>query len=148
MIVDPPDAVREGRAVTGLVPERAIETLKRITDLARARGIRTIGCTLGPLQSVTSKEEDSFVYTTGRAKLPLDPARAAINEWIRSSGAFDSVADFDAVLRDPARPSRVKEELSLYDYSNSSFSGQPVPGMRQRLNKAMADAIDLSFFAR
>jgi hypothetical protein len=28
----------------------------------------------------------------------------AINEWIRASGRFDAVIDFDAAVRDPANP--------------------------------------------
>jgi hypothetical protein len=31
--------------------------------------------------------------------------RQALNPWIRSSGAFDGVIDFDVALRDPSNPS-------------------------------------------
>ena len=31
----------------------------------------------------------------------------AVNEWIRNSGAFDGVIDFDAMVRDPANPKQM-----------------------------------------
>jgi lysophospholipase L1-like esterase len=36
-----------------------------------------------------------------------------LNEWIRHSGVFDAVADFDAALRDPARPDHMRKEVDL-----------------------------------
>jgi hypothetical protein len=38
--------------------------------------------------------------------------RQAVNSWIRGSGEFDGVIDFDAALRDPSRPARL---LPSYD---------------------------------
>lgn len=35
-----------------------------------------------------------------------------VNDWIRSGGEFDDVLDFDVVLRDPSRPTRL---LPIYD---------------------------------
>jgi hypothetical protein len=119
----------------GLVPEQGIDALKRLTDLAHARGIRTIGCTLGPEARGPAAGQDA--------------ARGAINEWIRSSGAFDFVADFDAVLRDPAQPSRLKEEFSDRGYpSVSNLENSLDRANIDRRNKAMAGAMDLKFFAR
>lgn len=37
--------------------------------------------------------------------------RQALNDWIRREGGFDAVVDFDALARDPARPSHLKREL-------------------------------------
>jgi lysophospholipase L1-like esterase len=35
-----------------------------------------------------------------------------VNEWIRTSGAFDAVIDFDELVRDPQDPTRLKKEYS------------------------------------
>ena len=37
--------------------------------------------------------------------------RVAVNEWMRNSGAFDAVADFDAALRDPESPPKCVPRL-------------------------------------
>ena len=42
----------------------------------------------------------------------LEAKRIAVNTWIRSSGVFDGVIDFDAVTRDPSDPTRM---LPAYD---------------------------------
>ena len=38
--------------------------------------------------------------------------RQTINNWIRNSGSYDYVVDFDAVLRDPNKPHLMKAELT------------------------------------
>ena len=35
-----------------------------------------------------------------------------VNEWIKKSGAFDEVIDFDELTRDPKDPQRLKAEYS------------------------------------
>jgi lysophospholipase L1-like esterase len=62
-----------------------------------------------------------------------DKLRHQINAWIRTSGEFDAVIDFDALTRDPVRSTRFKPELDSGDHLH--------PG--DRGNKAMADAIEL-----
>jgi hypothetical protein len=52
---------------------------------------------------------------TGEAK------REAVNQWIRTSGAFDGVIDFDAALRDPSNRRRMA--LSMTAGSLASRSG-------------------------
>ena len=59
--------------------------------------------------------------------------RAAVNEWIRNSGAFDGVIDFDAVVRDPVNPTRM---LPAYDKGDSLH-------LNDAGYKAMAESIDL-----
>jgi lysophospholipase L1-like esterase len=57
-----------------------------------------------------------------------------VNSWIRTSGAFDAVVDFDAVTRDPQKPDRLKSEFNGGDSIHLSDLGY----------EAMAAAIDLS----
>ncbi|AOJ08534.1 SGNH/GDSL hydrolase family protein [Burkholderia mayonis] len=94
-----------------------IEGYRRVIAAAHVRGVAVFGATLTP------------------ASLP--PAREAIrrqvNEWIRTSGAFDGVVDFDAALRDPAKPSELQRRYNSGDDIHPSDAGYA----------AMADAVPL-----
>ncbi|GAA3177432.1 MULTISPECIES: GDSL-type esterase/lipase family protein [Streptomyces] len=65
-----------------------------------------------------------------------DKAREQINDWIRTSGAFDAVLDFDAVWRDPADPRRIHDDLHMGDRLHGNDTGYA----------ALAESIDLSLF--
>ncbi len=58
--------------------------------------MRILGATLTP-------GEDTFkgLPTADYFSAPKEQKRQAVNKWIRESGAFDGVIDFDAVVRDP-----------------------------------------------
>ena len=71
-------------------PGQVIAAMKDIVDRAHARGIPVIGGTLVPM----GKEPGSVQETS----------RRAVNEWIRTGGAFDAVIDFDRMVRDPQAP--------------------------------------------
>jgi len=62
--------------------------------------------------------------------------RVAVNTWIRESGAFDGVADFDAALRDPETPTQMRAVDDCGDGLHPSDSGYC----------KMGDAIDLTLF--
>jgi lysophospholipase L1-like esterase len=62
----------------------------------------------------------------------------AVNTWIRSSGVFDGVIDFDAVTRDPSDPTRMLPAYDSGDHLHPGDAGY----------KAMGDAIDLAIFRR
>jgi lysophospholipase L1-like esterase len=66
-----------------------------------------------------------------------ESARQAVNAWIRTSGAFDGVLDFDAAWRHPACPSRVKDEYLADDHLHGNDAGY----------RALAESIDLSLFS-
>ncbi|MYS38999.1 lysophospholipase L1-like esterase [Streptomyces sp. KhCrAH-43] len=65
-----------------------------------------------------------------------DKAREQINTWIRTSGAFDAVLDFDAAWRDPADPSRIRDDLHMGDHLHGNDAGYT----------ALAECIDLALF--
>ena len=65
-----------------------------------------------------------------------EAARQAVNAWIRTSGAFDGVIDFDAVWRDPAHPNQIRDGLHAGDHLHGSDAGY----------KVLADSIDLQLF--
>ncbi|MXO59948.1 SGNH/GDSL hydrolase family protein [Altererythrobacter salegens] len=62
--------------------------------------------------------------------------RQAVNDWIRTSGRFDAVIDFDAATRDPADPLRIRPDLDPGDHVHPNDDG----------NRIMADTIDLDIF--
>jgi len=64
--------------------------------------------------------------------------RQRINDWIRTSGAFDAVVDFGAVTRDPAHPQRLLPEYDSGDHVLPNDAG----------NEAMARAVDLTMINR
>jgi lysophospholipase L1-like esterase len=92
---------------------------------ARARGIRVIGATIMPFAG-------SAYY---HPPPDTEASRQAINAWIRTPGHFDAVIDFDAVMRDPARPDRLRADVDL-DGLHPSIAGYRV----------MADAVPLGLF--
>ena len=62
--------------------------------------------------------------------------RQAVNQWIRTSKAYDAVIDFDKAIRDPNKPTRILPAYDSGDNLHPSDAGY----------KAMADAINLSLF--
>src|SRR5919109_387733 len=67
---------------------------------AHSAGIKLIGATLTPFGNET------FM---ANAWNPIrEKHRVAVNAWIRESGAFDGIADFDAALHDPNIPTQVR----------------------------------------
>jgi len=64
-----------------------------------------------------------------------EATRTAVNAYLRSSHEFDGVIDFDAVLRDPANPSRLRAEFDSGDHLHPNDAG----------NQAMANAVPRRF---
>jgi len=93
---------------------------------AHERGVKIYGATMASYEGSETFSEEG------------DAARRAVNHWIRTSGAFDAVLDFDAVWRDPARPSWIRDDLHSGDHLHGNDAGY----------QALADSIDLSLFSR
>jgi lysophospholipase L1-like esterase len=102
---------------------------RQFIERAHAKGIRVYGCTLLPFEGTTLAD---FFSADKEVK------RQAVNQWIRTSGAFDAVIDFDKAVRDPAHPSRLLPAYDGGDHLHPSDAGM----------KAMAEAIPLSLFAK
>ena len=62
--------------------------------------------------------------------------RQAVNAWIRESGSFDAVIDFEAALRDPSHPTPMLPMYDCGDHLHPSDAGY----------LRMGDVIDLSLF--
>ena len=49
--------------------------------------------------------------------------RQAVNKWIRTSNAFDAVIDFDALMRDPRHPEKMRAEYDSGDHVHPGAAG-------------------------
>lgn len=105
---------------------RMIGAYRQIVARARAAGIKVIGATILP--------DGTSPYYHPDAQNEAD--RQAVNAWIRAPGNFDAVIDFDAVMRDPADPRRMKPAYDSGDGLHPSVAGY----------RAMAAAVPLALF--
>lgn len=105
-----------------------IAGLQQMAVRAHSRGINIIGATLTPFGNET--------FMANAWNPTREEHRLAVNEWIRESGAFDGVADFDAALRDPEIPTQMRGADDCGDGLHPSDSGYC----------KMGDAINLALF--
>lgn len=108
-------------------PADLIDAYLQLIARAHAHGVKLIGATISPFEGV----ELPGYYSDSK-----EATRQAVNKWIRTSGSFDGVIDFDAVLRDPDHPSRLLPRFASKDHLHPNDAGY----------RAMADAIDLALF--
>ena len=101
---------------------------RQLAEQTGARGIRIIGATLPPFEGALPDTPLDNYYHPDK-----DVLRRQLNDWIRHSGTFDAVTDFDAVLRDPQHPARMASPFDSGDHLHPGDVG----------NRAMAGAIDL-----
>lgn len=92
----------------GAGSERVIAGLREIAARGHARGLRVLVATIAPCGG------------EARCTAAADAERRRVNKWIRRAEPFDGVLDFDAVLRDPRRPSRM---LPAYDSGDHLHPG-------------------------
>jgi lysophospholipase L1-like esterase len=105
-----------------LDPTKIEAALQDIAQRAHAGGIRTIAGTILPFKGFTTWTDQ------------LETVRQAVNQWIRTSHAYDTVVDFDQLVRDPADPQRMLPAYDCGDHLHPGDAGYQV----------MADAIDLN----
>lgn len=87
---------------------------EQIIVRAHAQGIRVYGATLLPFGGNTPYDD---------AAGHREAARQTVNAWIRGSGRFDAVLDFDRAVRDPADPSRLLSGLHDGDWLHLNPEG-------------------------
>ncbi len=97
---------------------RVIAAYQQIIERAHAHGLRAIGGTVTPYVG-------SAYYHPG----PLSEAdRQQVNMWIRAAGHFDSVVDFDAVVRDPQHLDQLLPAYDCGDHLHPSPAGYKAMG--------------------
>ena len=112
-------------------PVQAFELIagyRQLIARAHARGVRILGATLTPFEGAMQDTPMRGYYSADKERV-----RQAVNRWIRDSGEFDAMVDFDVVMRDPAHAARV---LAAYDSGDHLHPGDAG-------YKAMADVIDM-----
>ncbi len=102
---------------------------RQLVASARVRGVCVTAGTVAPFQDALAGTPFAGHYSPAKERL-----RRQLNDWIRTSGAFDAVVDFDAVLRDPDNPRRLRAEYDSGDHLHPGDAGY----------RAMAEAIDIA----
>ncbi len=104
-------------------PDQIIAAYRQMIAQAHAKKIKIYGATLLPILN-------SRKYTPAN-----EATRAAVNQWIRTSGEFDAVLDFEHVVQDSANPLSIRPDLTR-DYVHPNSAGY----------KLIAESINLSLF--
>jgi lysophospholipase L1-like esterase len=105
----------EGNNDLFMNPNATVEELlggyRQLIDVMHSRGLRVLVGTLTPVG--------------GLAGIPADTEakRQAVNTWIREKSPADGVIDFDAVVRDPADPSRINPAFDGGDHLHFNLAG-------------------------
>lgn len=123
-----PEAAEAQRTLQGRLtdPAQMIAAYKQIIERAHQHGILVFGATIAPFKGA------AYFSPEG------DAARQQINRFIRTSGAFDAVLDFDKAFADPADPASMRPAFHAGDHLHGSDAGY----------EAVANAIDLRLFSR
>jgi lysophospholipase L1-like esterase len=100
--------------------EEIIFGMKQLIERTHEHGLKIVGATIMPLRT----------GPPGAAK------REAVNQWIRTSKAFDGFVDFDKTISDPNQPGVFQKVYDSGDNLHPNDAG----------HKAMGDAVDLSLF--
>jgi len=109
-----------------LTAEDLIHGYEQLIARAHLHNVKIAGATLTPEQGV---------WLAG----PVGEAtRQKVNQWMKSSGAFDAVVDFDAAVRDKDHPEKLRADFDPGDHIHPNDIG----------NTAMANAFDLDRFTK
>jgi lysophospholipase L1-like esterase len=106
--------------------DEMIAALGQLIARSHARGIEVIGGTITPFEGSSSYSPEG------------EAARIRVNDWIRNGGAFDGIADFDRVTRDPLHPGQLLATADSGGHLHPNDAGYAM----------MGDAIDLELFPR
>jgi len=109
-----------------ITAEDLIWGLRQVVDRAHQYGIKVIGCTILPYEGAAYFREEG------------EAIRQKVNEWIRTSGTYDAVVDFDAATRDPPNPRRLRPEFDPGDHLHPNDAGY----------RAMAETVELKLFKK
>jgi len=107
-----------------------ISAYRQLIARARISGLKTMLCTLMPFEGTNPEFPNGGYYTTAKERI-----RQAVNSFIRNESDADAIMDFDSLMRDPTRPTRLRPEYDSGDHIHPNDTGY----------RKMADAIDLSF---
>jgi lysophospholipase L1-like esterase len=116
------EGVNDIKAHTGVTAEDIVAGYRAIIERAHAAGKCVVGATVGPFKGWPEWDPAA------------ESVRQEVNRFIRTSGEFDAVTDFDRILRSPYDPERMLPFLDGGDHLHPNDKGM----------QAMADAVDLT----
>ncbi|WP_245921269.1 SGNH/GDSL hydrolase family protein [Bowmanella denitrificans] len=111
--------------------EPLITAYRQLITLAHLHDLRIIGATLTPFEGALHDSPMRGYFSDDKEQV-----RQQVNHWIRHSGEFDGVLDFDALTRDPKHPARFLPHFDSGDHLHPGDSGY----------QAMAEAVNLQLF--
>ena len=141
----PPAPLRLDRDVLSLPGVRYVILLEGTNDIGGGANAPSASAAqvIGAMRGIAARVHAAGKKIVGATVLPMcnaagsdkEQTRLAVNTWIRTSGTFDAVLDFDATLRDPADPTVINPPWD-HDCYHPNAAGDAVLG----------DSIDLSVF--
>lgn len=114
-------------ASEAVTAEDIIAGLKQLIERAHEKGLKIFGATLTPFEGTPF---------SGYFSPEKEVQRKAVNQWIRTSKAFDGVIDFDKAVRDPKNPDRMLPAYDGGDHLHPGDAGY----------KTMGETVDLTLF--
>src|ERR1700722_14384887 len=111
MILEGINDIGLGSATDPVTSDDLIAALKQRISRAHEHGIQVIGGTLTPYEGAAYARESG------------EEIRMSVNQWIRSSGAFDAVVDFEAATRDPEHPKQFRPGFNNGDHLHPKDTG-------------------------
>ena len=117
------------RAAQQRVAADLVAAYDRIVGRLREHGVRVYGGTLLPFGGHADYDDPHG---------HREAARQLVNEWVRGSGRFDEVLDFDRAVRDPVDPRRLAAGFDEGDHLHLNPAGY----------RALADAVPVHLFTR
>ncbi|MFJ5110410.1 SGNH/GDSL hydrolase family protein [Streptomyces sp. NPDC088551] len=116
------EGINDIKAHSGVTVDDLTAGYRQIIDRAHAAGKCVVGATVMPFKGWYEYDAES------------EAVRRGVNDWIRNSGAFDAVTDFDRITRNPYDQQRIMPFFDGGDHLHPNDKGM----------RAMADAVDLS----
>jgi lysophospholipase L1-like esterase len=113
--------------------DEIIAAYTQLIERAHLRSIKVIGSPLTPFENAFAGRPNQGYFTPEK-----EAKRLAVNNWIRTSGAFDGIIDFERILADPTHPARMAGAYDSGDHLHPNDAGY----------RAMGESIDLKLFQR
>jgi len=105
------EGVNDLKAHTGVTAAELIAGYRRIVRRAHAAHVCVVGATISPFKGWPEWDPGA------------EAVRRQVNRFVRESGEFDAVADFDRALRDPHDPERLRPDLDGGDHLHPGDRG-------------------------
>jgi len=115
------------------VGDSIIAAYKQIIARVHAAGLPIFGATITPF---CAPPEQASIQPYSNAE--MEKTRQRVNQWIRTSGRFDAVVDFDKIVRNPKNASMLADEYNSGDYLHPNVAGY----------KAIATAFPVELFEK